>query len=681
MIPWRNSSTNIITADEFPFEEFRKMKKQPRHRGNPGTKQKYWYKDIITAFDIETTRITEIEQSVMYIWQWAFGPDMVVIGRTWDEFLDFVHKLVDNMSDTEKLMIFTHNLSYEFTYLKGIYEFKSSDIFALDSRKVLRCEMLGKLEFRCSYLQTNMSLAEFTEKMGAKHSKLSGEDFDYSKRRFPWTPMTEDELAYCVHDVIGLVEAMQIQMAHDGDNLYSVCMTSTGYVRRDAKKAMRKVYHGWLTRQLPSWHLYEMCREAFRGGNTHANRFYADQTVEWVRSADKSSAYPDVLVNHLYPSGEFYEIGEIPEKRFRELLRHNRAIIARVQFKGIRLRRYDWGCPYLSKDKSRYIWHGRFDNGRILEAKALECTITDVDFKIIESEYEWESVRFIDVAYTFYGRLPDAFRDLINEYYRRKTELKGVEGRELDYLRSKSKLNSLYGMTAQDPCKVPIVFETNMLEFDTAANLAELLAKDNRRRQLPCYQVGVWVTCWARWELELGIREVYDQGGTFIYTDTDSIKYCGDVSFDEYNKRCIERSTESGAYAKDPKGVYHYMGVFEEEKPARKFRTLGAKKYCYEHEDGHIHLTVAGVNKKSGAKELEENGGIEAFKPSFIFNTSGGVEAVYNDDPAIKEYEIEGHKLKITSNIVLRPSTYTLGITNEYEYLLSICQLRELEEI
>ena len=227
MIHWRNSSTNIITVDEFPFDEFRKLKKQSRRRGNPGTKQKYWYKDIITAFDIETTRITEIEQSVMYIWQWAFSPELVVIGRTWDEFLFFVHRLIESMNETEKLLIFVHNLSYEFQFLKGIYEFTNNDIFALDSRKVLRCEIYKKLEFRCSYLQTNMSLSEFTDKMGAEHSKLSGDDFDYSKRRYPWTPLTDEELAYCVHDVIGLVEAMQIQMAHDHDNLYTIPMTST----------------------------------------------------------------------------------------------------------------------------------------------------------------------------------------------------------------------------------------------------------------------------------------------------------------------------------------------------------------------------------------------------------------------------------------------------------------------
>ena len=233
----------IIDCRQFDFEAFRRVKKQARKKGNPATRRKFWYKDIVTAFDIETTRIIEIEQAVMYIWQWAFGPDLVVIGRTWDDFRWFVGNLCESIPDSEKLIVFVHNLSFEFQFLKGIYEFTSEEVFALDQRKVLNCSMFDKLEFRCSYLQTNMSLDEFTDKMGAEHRKLSGEEFDYSKVRYPWTPLSERELAYCVNDVVGLVEAMMIQMAHDGDNLYTVPKTSTGYPRRDAKHAMRGVYH------------------------------------------------------------------------------------------------------------------------------------------------------------------------------------------------------------------------------------------------------------------------------------------------------------------------------------------------------------------------------------------------------------------------------------------------------
>ena len=73
------------------------------------------------------------------------------------------------------------------------------------------------------------------------------------------------------------------------------------------------------------------------------------------------------------------------------------------------------------------------------------------------------------------------------------------------------------------------------------------------------------------------------------------------------------------------------------------------------------------INKKLGAQEL---GSIENFKPGFIFRKAGGTESRYNDDPEIKEVTIQGHKLRITSNVAIIPSTYHLGITAEYSQLL-----------
>ena len=102
-----------------------------------------------------------------------------------------------------------------------------------------------------------MSLNQFAKKMGCQIRKLTG-TFDYSKIRYPWTKLTPDELAYCVHDVQCLVEAITREMSADGDDLASIPMTSTGYVRRDAKAAMRskEAFHAWLEPQLPDWDLY-----------------------------------------------------------------------------------------------------------------------------------------------------------------------------------------------------------------------------------------------------------------------------------------------------------------------------------------------------------------------------------------------------------------------------------------
>ncbi len=74
-----------ITYDQFDYEWFRSLELQKRKRGNQSSSQKYYYVDLITAFDIETTYIEEIDNSVMYIWQWQFGDKCTVIGRSWYE--------------------------------------------------------------------------------------------------------------------------------------------------------------------------------------------------------------------------------------------------------------------------------------------------------------------------------------------------------------------------------------------------------------------------------------------------------------------------------------------------------------------------------------------------------------------------------------------------------------------
>lgn len=668
--------SQIVSPANFPFEWFRKMKIQKRRKGNPGTKSRAKYLDIVTAFDIETTALDDIEQSIMYIWQWQFGTEYTVIGRTWKEFDIFKERLCAHISDGVSLVVYVHNLSYEFQFLRGIYHFDPEEVFAIKSRRVLKCTMEEKrLEFRCSYIHSNMSLAEYTRKMGAEHIKLSGVDFDYSKKRYPWTPLTEQELAYTLNDVLGLVEALIIEMQHDGDTLYTIPLTSTGYVRRDAKKAMRGVSFGFVRNQLPDYQIYQMCREAFRGGNTHANRYYAGMVLHDVKSADRSSSYPDVQCNCLFPISEFYYAGPV---EFDDLIKlvnvRKRAVLMRVSITNIRLTKSTWGCPYLSRDKCRKTIGGIYDNGRILSADYLETTITDIDLKIILDEYTFDDMTPFDVAHARYGKLPEPLVKTTIEYYIAKTTLKNVAGEEIYYMKSKNKLNSIYGMMAQNPVKQSIDFIDDDPDggFVEHQDNPEDILMENNRKAFLCYQWGVWVTAWARYRLEEGIRLA---GDNFVYCDTDSVKYLGDIDWTPYNKGREKDSLKSGAHATDPQGVEHYMGVYEYEGCYAEFSTLGAKKYCYREAPGKpLKVTIAGVNKAAGGPELEKAGGISAFKPGFIFREAGGTESIYNDHPAILEHTVDGRTLPITSNIMIKNSTYTLGITGEYERLLNVSQ-------
>ena len=716
----------VVNCAEFhPDQYFETVPLLKNRRGNPSGKRRH-YMGLTTAFDIETTVLDDYKQSVMYIWQWQFGEDYTVIGRTWDEFLDLLDRVKKCLPSERWLVVYVHNLSYEFQFLKGIYAFMPSDVFALNSRKILKCDMMGCFEFRCSYRLTNMNLSDFTKKMNVTHQKLSGEEFDYTQKRYPWTTLTDRELEYCTNDVLGLVEAINALMARDEDTLQTIPLTSTGYVRRNAKRAMRQgdTHHAFVGSILPDWEQYKALHEAFRGGNTHANRFYSGDIIENVHSADESSAYPYVLCNCEFPMTAFVPIDHSDlnmEYITRCMTIRHKALLLRVGIKNLRLRDPFWGCPYISKDKSRNIHKGvdTEDNGRLLSADYLELTITDLDLRIILDEYEGEMI-FLQGWYSSYKKLPEELVKEVIKYYKDKTELKGVKGQEVYYDKAKALLNALYGMMAQNPVKYEQIFK-QVGDFDTPLSQImsdfslsdeekkakiealgkEILEKSNKKAFL-AYQWGVWTTAHSRFCLEKGLRIIHETNGAdFVYCDTDSLKYTGSVDWTKYNTDRIAECMQSGSYATDPKGIVHYMGVFESEDNKetgyayRYFKTMGAKKYAYREKEVEqrketlylgekeykylqigefVHCTIAGVSKKKGGKELEKHGGLQAFKEGFIFKDAGGTMAVYNDDPEIEMVVIDGHKLPITANVAILPSEYTLGITGEYERILKFAK-------
>lgn len=657
---------NIIKSRDFDFSIIKRIPVLPVGKGRrTKAKKGVRYLDMVCAFDIETTCLEELEQSIMYIWQFQIDNLCTVIGRTWKEYREFIAGL--ETAAKADIVVFIHNASYEWQFLKTVFDFDEKDIFAMDTRKVLRFKS-GKIEYRCSYLQSNMSLAKFTETMGVEHGKLS--DFDYSVKRFPWTPLSDRELEYCVNDVRGLVEAVKVEMEKDGDTLYTIPLTSTGYVRRDVKKSVQvNMPHDWLQGILPDLHTYDMLLAAFRGGNTHASRFYAGEELKGVHSWDRSSSYPDVQCNCRFPVSRFEFQREPDEAMLQDLRKRNKAVLFSAVFYGIRLRDKYFGCPYLSESKCRQMIRPVLDNGRILKADQLETTLTDVDMLILEDVYNWDGIQIKELACARYGKLPKAITDPTISYYKKKTALKGTGSDEYLYMKSKNKLNSVYGMSAQRPVRLPIRFNpaTETLFEDREADRNALLLKSNARA-FQSYAFGVWVTAWARYRLHEGIMLA---GDGFVYCDTDSVKYIGDVDWSGYNAQRIADSEWSGAWADDKDGKRHFMGVYEHDGEYRLFKTLGAKKYAYTDFEGKLHLTLAGVNKKKGAAELEQAGGLSAFQEGFIFYAGGGTESVYNDLPESKIITIEGRPVELTSNIVIRDSTYTLALTDDYRDVLS----------
>lgn len=670
-----------IKSSEFDTSLYEKFGYLKRNVGNNGGKSRYTYVNAVCAFDIETAYFEEIEQSAMYIWQMSLENEIVIIGRTWKEFQELIKKIDKELCERNLyLVVYVHNLSFEFQFLSGIYKFSENDVFCVKSRKILTARM-SHIEFRCSAIHTNMSLELFVEKMGVEEKKLVGK-LDYSVRRFPTTELSDSEMEYCIRDVTSLVSALKIEMAADGDNLYTIPLTSTGYVRRDMKQALRKMPPEYIKSLLQSYDIYEMEREAFMGGIAHANRFFVGKIVENVDSYDRQSSYPDVQCNDMFPVEPFKKIGYVtPDVAEEYLCKGKYAMLIRMSIKNLRLADYYDPLPYIPLSKCRKFDKASMvtDNGRVMSCNYLEVTFTDVDIRIFNRHYIADDVCYYDVAISRYGKLPGPVVDVIHEYFDKKTALKGVKGEEVMYVKSKNKINACFGMSAQDPGKGRVLYIEGEYK-DDLREVCEIMGEFNRKRAVMPYAWGVWTTAHARNRLMEGAELVGDR---FVYCDTDSVKYIKDDIEDlweAYNNKRIAASTESESYAVDKKGNVQYMGIYEHEGTYEKFITYGAKKYAYI-QNGELHVTIAGVTKnpkipeKDGAHELERSGGIEALQLGFTFKDAGGLDAKYVDDVEPYVYHApEGEDIVITKNVSLLPDTYTLSLEKDYEKLVEMCE-------
>ena len=678
----------VETIDGFKNETVYEIRELSLMRHNmecsESTKRGIKYLEIPCAFDIETTNIYKkdaagnIDPEVrpyafMYHWQFCINGE-VCFGRTWEEF----QKLLDDLSrrmdldNKRRLVIWCHNLNFEFQFFRRFVNV--IDGFYKEDRIPLKVVVEGGIEFRDSYILSNMSLAKFCEnEPNVIHYKLSGNDYDYNKIRTPKTHMTDYELQYCYNDVAGLVECIRSRMQED--TLAQMPMTSTGYVRRDARNAIRKnpKNRKIFTACRLDATLYTQCRQAFRGGDTHANIRMADQILHDVDSYDIQSSYPACMMINKFPSSAFFRI---KTSTFFNRDLSDYALLMHVRLCGAKYIG-ECGIPYIALAKCNAITSDKIiDNGRVLYAGIIDLILNDIDLDIIMQEYELTDFYINSIYASRYAPLSDEYKSVIMQYFTGKTSLKGVAGKEYEYMKSKNKLNALYGMMCQRIDHDTTIYDGHDY-VTTPAVLDDQIEKYYKsHNSFLSYQHGVWVTSHARKRLRDMLRTV---GKDVCYCDTDSIKCINghQDDFEKKNEELIKEAIAAGAYAEDKNGNVQYMGTWEHETKKEKyseFKTLGSKKYVYRQGD-HVVSTVAGVNKKTGSSFFKEFG-LESFKHGTRIKDSGHLTAFYNDDE-IHEIEIDGEKIITASNVALVDNTYTLGITDEYMDLLEKALAKE----
>ena len=612
-----------------------------------------------------------IPQSCMYIWMFGIN-DKVYYGRTWDEFVEFIEELELNVPD--KKIIFVHNLSFEFQFFKSV--FKVNNVFARKSHKVIRCELEDyNIEFRCSFTMSNCALASLPRLYKLPVEKKVG-DLDYSQLRTSITELTDKEMGYCEYDCL-VVYYYILQELETYERIDKIPLTNTGHVRKELKDAVMEdySYRNKVRRSINiDPHVYNLLVECFAGGYTHANWIHADEIIENVDSWDFTSSYPYVMVTHKFPSSEFKKCNI---KTLKDL--NNRfAYILIVKFKDLKCKYYN---NYISMSKCRYIKGARYDNGRIIQADEIEIVLTDIDFKLILDMYDC-IYEITESYFSFYNYLPIQYIKFILKKYVNKTKFKGVEGKELEYMKEKNRFNSLYGMTVTNTIRDKVEYDDVKGWEEIPLTNEEIVTslEEEKKKAFLSFAYGVWVTAYARNNL---LKNVIKLDEYVIYCDTDSMKLCPGYDkkvIEDYNdfvKRKIEFVSKKldidieNFAPLDTKGKKRMLGVFDADEHYDRFITQGAKKYAFEI-DGKIGITVAGV-PKTGAKQLKK---LEDFKDDLVFefeNTNKNLLFYCEDmkEVVIKDYLGKEYKVNDKSGCCLLPNTYKLGKSLEYAELIS----------
>lgn len=659
------------------------------------------YLNIPAAFDTETSSFKDEsdgeESAIVYIWMFGIG-DTVIYGRTMDEFIeliDYLNKWLVHFDG--KLIVYIHFAKFDFSFIKFL--FKWDHVFLKENRDVLYARY-GNIEFRDSLvLSGGQSLANIGKKLRKQTLKAEG-DLDYELIRHFKTPLTQKELHYCEMDIRVLCEYIREKIEDDGD-ISQIPYTNTGYVRRYVRDECfkdRRGYSNFIAGLTMTPRAYTQATDAFRGGSVSNNFSYTGKLCEDVRSYDIKSSYPYVMVTGYYPINFFeQEIGMVnqtmlyneSDDRINWLL-NNKCCMFELELWDLEPK-YEYYFP-ISRNKCHTVIgplstsdYVEAASGRIISALYLKTTVTELDFDTIKKFYTFTKYRITDMRVAPRGFLPYPIVKSIIKFFNDKTSLDGIHEMKREYMISKNMLDSVYGMMVEKPVR-PVFGFVNDYGFtkdepDFVSAIDEYNEKFNR---FLFYPWGIWVTAQARYRLHEAILAV---GDDFRYCDTDSVKFVG--NHDEYfslANQTARRNIELAAtryripiehiIPKNSKGHEKVMGAWEKEYEHAKFKTLGAKRYMVQYENGEYELTVAGTNKEHTLEYIIKEAEEQKISPFDVFNTDLRVPPEYAKRTVSKFIDHERYGwvtdylgntawYDAPSGIYVAPTSYSFSITDE----------------
>lgn len=591
--------------------------------------------------------------------------------REWEDLKDELTYINNNKF---KHLIYVHNLAYEGDFLiKNIAP--ASNFCSNSNHHFISLELsnLKNIEFRCSYSLSGVSLRELGKMVGLE--KLEDEYKSY----LPHEEIPETSKKYCFRDceIVGKYIASLIK---EYKYLKEIPYTKTGRVR----KVMRDFYK--LTEGkncewdlYPEENVYDLITNSFLGGVTTSNPKFTGVELKNVHSYDKKSSYPSVMLIEKYPSQMTHKL----YKTMTDYKKHKHFIV-KIRFYNL-TSKYEWGwfpkskCEIDGDSIKADIFNGKII--RIVD-DWITTTITDVDFQNIMNTYTFEKYEIVDGCVSDeHNKLPPCYIKVLEYYskakYDAKEEWKKNKTKENEdkMNQAKADFNSIYGMCVQKICQEN--FEIDEFGVWEKKDCEYKKLKKHLKRN---FVFGVYITAYARKSLLDGI--INNCEGTFVYCDTDSIKFIGKNEFIDTTPELIEY--------KDNKSIYG-LGKFEYEGTYDIFKTYGAKKYCYI-QNGETSFVVAGLPKDIGDKHIED------FKLKTLFKNCKLASVYISDNVNVKKVTIDGlnpsdvetnieminkfkkkYNIKTHGGVALYPVSYLLDMTdNDIEYI-KVKYKREVE--
>ena len=271
------------------------------------------------------------------------------------------------------------------------------------------------------------------------------------------TPITKKELRYAIDDIHVLLNYIRECIDFDG-GITRIPYTKTGYARLHTKRRCfgsshkkgegARKYHGYkelMQTLVIDYDAFIQAQYAFTGGFTHANAWHIDKLLFNMGARDISSSYPTQLCANGFPMSApelVQEIRSEEDEAFKHHIENDCCIF------------YMWVYDlkpiidfenFLSASK---VWKSENvieNNGRVVSMKKGLICITEIDYDIMKKCYKWNGSEIFGFRWMKKAYLPKDFIMSILSLYKDKTQLKGIEGREAQYTRKKSILNSEYG--------------------------------------------------------------------------------------------------------------------------------------------------------------------------------------------------------------------------------------------